>query len=122
MGQSSVRSRIGNGVSLGMRDIPLFPLPLEGLGSEFVSGQESAKNVPSEQLIASLHSRLAQACVHIDRLRRQGDTYETRVEFLQHALETERARGQRAVRGLRELHGNRDGGQEAASQQHPGAI
>ncbi|HIG88140.1 MAG TPA: hypothetical protein EYQ25_14020 [Planctomycetes bacterium] len=54
-------------------------------------------------MIASLRSRLAQACVQIDTLRRQSEDNALRVDFLQHALELERARSRRAVREFRDL-------------------
>ncbi|MAE45621.1 MAG: hypothetical protein CMJ86_01900 [Planctomycetes bacterium] len=84
---------------------PLQPPSQSGDGSDSVPSSIRVQNQDdsSSLLIASLRSRLAQACVQIDTLRRQSEDNALRVDFLQHALELERARSRRAVREFRDL-------------------
>jgi len=84
---------------------PLQPSSQSGDGSDPVPGTIRVQNQDDSLslLIASLRSRLAQACVQIDTLRRQSEDNALRVDFLQHALELERARSRRAVREFRDL-------------------
>jgi hypothetical protein len=84
---------------------PLQPSSQSGDGPDPVPGTiwVRKQDDSSSLLIASLRSRLAQACVQIDTLRRQSEDNALRVDFLQHALELERARSRRAVREFRDL-------------------
>ena len=86
----------GLGVVLDMQPLEPSAQPCERPLSPSVQVTEESLSL----LIASLRRRLAQACVQLDGLRRCSEENAVRVEFLQHALEVERARCRRLGRKL----------------------